>query len=80
MKRKQSQVFLETNVAQKIVPVEIKPGISLSTITGTLNVKDNVRNIQVYVKDLKLQKSKMLCSRNFLKIKLIEMLNMNGEP
>ncbi|KAJ8969195.1 hypothetical protein NQ317_000973 [Molorchus minor] len=46
LKRKQAQVFIETNVAQKIVPVEVKPGISLSTITGTLNVKDNVHNIQ----------------------------------
>lgn len=47
LKRKQSQVYIDTKIAQKIVPVEVKPGISLSTITGTLNVKDNVRNIQV---------------------------------
>lgn len=47
LKRKQSQVFIETDVAQKIVPVEIKPGLSLSSITGNLNVKDNVHNIEV---------------------------------
>jgi integrator complex subunit 9 len=47
LKRKHGQVFIETGVAQKIVPVEVKPGVSLSTITGTLNVKDNVHSIQV---------------------------------
>lgn len=47
LKRKHSQIFIETGVAQKIVPVEVKPGISLSSITGTLNVKDNVHSIQV---------------------------------
>jgi integrator complex subunit 9 len=46
LKRKHGQVFIETGVAQKIVPVEVKPGVSLSTITGTLNVKDNVHSIQ----------------------------------
>lgn len=38
---------MDTNVAQKIVPVEVKPGISLSTVTGALNVKDNVHSVQV---------------------------------
>lgn len=47
LKRKQSQVFIDTEVAQNIVPVEVKPGISLSSITGTLNVKDNIHNIEV---------------------------------
>ena len=47
LKRKQGQIFIETDVAKKIVPVEVKPGISLSTITGTLNVKDNIHNMQV---------------------------------
>ncbi|CAH1979177.1 unnamed protein product [Acanthoscelides obtectus] len=46
LKRKQGQVLIETNVAQKIVPVEVKPGISLSTVTGSLNVKDNIHKIQ----------------------------------
>lgn len=47
LKRKQGQVFLENNVAQKIIPVEVKPGVCLSTLTGTLNVKDNVHNMEV---------------------------------
>lgn len=47
LKRKQSQVFIENDVAQKIVPVEVKPGVSLSAVTGLLNVKDNVHNVEV---------------------------------
>ncbi|XP_030745893.1 integrator complex subunit 9 [Sitophilus oryzae] len=54
LKRKQGQIFIETEVAKKIVPVEIKPGISLSTITGSLKVKDNVHNIQDISSDYKL--------------------------
>lgn len=46
LKRKQGQVFIDKNVASKIQPIEIKPGVSLSTITGSLNVKDNIHNIQ----------------------------------
>lgn len=46
LKRKQGQVYIDTKVARQILPVEVKPGISLSTVTGSLNVKDNVRNIQ----------------------------------
>lgn len=49
LRRKQSQVFIENEVAQKIVPVEVKPGLSLSTVTGMLNVKDNVHNVEVSV-------------------------------
>ncbi|XP_066262973.1 integrator complex subunit 9 [Euwallacea similis] len=46
LKRKQGQILLESDVAQKIAPVEVKPGISLSTITGALEVKDNVHKVQ----------------------------------
>lgn len=54
VKRKQGQLFMETDVASKIVPVEIKPGLSLSTVTGTLNVKDNVHKVQDILEDQKL--------------------------
>ncbi|XP_060530120.1 integrator complex subunit 9 [Cylas formicarius] len=54
VKRKQGQIFIENTVAQKIVPVEVKPGVSLSTITGTLNVKDNIHNMQDISQDCKL--------------------------
>lgn len=47
LKRKQAQLYMETNIAQNIVPVEVKPGVSLSTMTGALNVKDNIHNIEV---------------------------------
>lgn len=47
LKRKQSQIFVENEVAQKLVPVEVKPGLSLSAVTGLLTVKDNVHNVEV---------------------------------
>ncbi|KAK9883626.1 hypothetical protein WA026_001797 [Henosepilachna vigintioctopunctata] len=46
LKRKQAQVYLDNSVAQKIMPIEIKNGLFLSTITGSLSVKDNMHNIQ----------------------------------
>jgi len=46
LKRKQGQILIENDVAQKIVPVEVKPGCSLSSITGTLTVKDNVHSMK----------------------------------
>ncbi|KAL3274517.1 hypothetical protein HHI36_015900 [Cryptolaemus montrouzieri] len=45
LKRKQAQVYLDNSVAQKIMPVEVKGGLFLSTITGSLTVKDNMHNI-----------------------------------
>lgn len=47
LKRKQGQVILDNQVAQNIIPVEVKPGVSLSTVTGALTVKDNVHNMDV---------------------------------
>lgn len=46
LKRKHNQLFVNGKIADSLVPVEIKPGISLSSITGTLNVKDNVLNME----------------------------------
>lgn len=51
---------METNVAQNIVPVEVKPGVSLSTMTGTLNVKDNIHNIEVCTRDIYFFKVKLV--------------------
>lgn len=47
LKRKHNQVYVNDTIAGSLVPVEIKPGISLSSITGTLQVKDNVLNMEV---------------------------------
>ncbi|KAF5285910.1 hypothetical protein FQA39_LY04371 [Lamprigera yunnana] len=47
LKRKQGQILMETDVAQKVNPIEIKSGISLSSLTGELLVKDNVHNMTV---------------------------------
>lgn len=46
LKRKLAEVFLDNSIAQKIEPVEVKNGLFLSTLTGNLNVKDNVVNVQ----------------------------------
>lgn len=47
LKRKHNQLFVNGKIADGLVPVEIKPGVSLSSITGTLQVKDNVLNMEV---------------------------------
>ncbi|XP_031353559.1 integrator complex subunit 9-like isoform X2 [Photinus pyralis] len=45
LKRKQGQIIMETEVAQKINPIEVKTGISLSALSGALTIKDNVHNM-----------------------------------
>lgn len=47
LKRKHNQVFVNDTIAESVIPVEIKPGVSLSSITGTLQVKDKVLNMEV---------------------------------
>ncbi|KAK0079575.1 hypothetical protein PV325_001050 [Microctonus aethiopoides] len=42
LKRKKSRVFIEPNLANNIIPSEIRPGLSLASVTGELEVKDNV--------------------------------------
>lgn len=59
LKRKQSQVYIENDVAQKIVPVEVKPGLSLSAVTGLLNVKDNVHNVEVITRAFVLKRHEL---------------------
>lgn len=49
LKRKRNRVFLTPEVASTIVPKEVKPGVNLSTLTGYLQVKDNLHNITVTV-------------------------------
>ncbi|KAG4077555.1 hypothetical protein HA402_002982 [Bradysia odoriphaga] len=52
LKRKRNRVFLTPEVAATIVPREVKPGVNLSTLTGYLQVKDNLHNITI-VDDVK---------------------------
>lgn len=47
LKRTHNRVYLAPEVAQTVVPREIQPGLSLSTITGLLHVKDNLHDIKV---------------------------------
>lgn len=39
-------MYISSELAQKIVPREVANGVTLSTITGVLQVKDKVHNIQ----------------------------------
>ncbi|XP_055845527.1 integrator complex subunit 9 [Episyrphus balteatus] len=45
LKRKMDRVYLTSELASKIVPREITPGVTMSTLTGILEVKDKVHNI-----------------------------------
>lgn len=47
LKRKRNRVFLTPNIAQTVMPREIVPGTNMSTITGYLEVKDNLHDINV---------------------------------
>lgn len=47
MKRKKGRVFIEPGLAENIIPSEIRPGLSLASVSGELEVKDNVYTIKV---------------------------------
>lgn len=47
LKRKKGRVFIEPELAGNIIPNEIRPGLSLASVTGELEVKDNVYTIKV---------------------------------
>lgn len=47
LKRKKGRVFIEPELASSIVPSEVRPGLSLASVTGELEVKDNVYTIKV---------------------------------
>lgn len=48
LKRKKNSVYLAPEIAQQIIPREVQPGMSVSTLTGCLQVKDNLHDIKVY--------------------------------
>lgn len=47
LKRKKARVYIEPELASTIVPTEIRPGVSLASVIGELEVKDNVYTIKV---------------------------------
>lgn len=49
LKRKKGRVFIEPELAGNIVPSEVRPGLSLASVTGELEVKDNVYTIKVII-------------------------------
>lgn len=46
LKRKLDRVYLTSEMAQKIVPRDVGNGVTISTITGILQVKDKVHKIK----------------------------------
>lgn len=46
LKRKKGRVFIEPELAGNIVPSEVRPGLSLASVTGELEVRDNVYTIK----------------------------------
>lgn len=46
MKRKNSQVFVDSDVALNILPQEVLSGVKLAPFSGLLEVKDNVHYIR----------------------------------
>lgn len=47
LKRMKDRVYLTPEIAKQLVPCEVQPGTNFSTITGCLQVKDNLHNIKV---------------------------------
>lgn len=47
LKRKRNRVYLTPEIAKLIRPREIQPGTNVSTLTGCLQVKDNIHDIRV---------------------------------
>lgn len=49
-------MFIEPELAGNIIPNEIRPGLSLASVTGELEVKDNVYTIKVCIFKIELNK------------------------
>lgn len=49
-------MFIEPELAGNIIPNEIRPGLSLASVTGELEVKDNVYTIKVCIFKVELNK------------------------
>lgn len=47
LKRAFDRVFLTPDIAKQIIPREVAPGTTLSSLTGCLQVKDNLCDIKV---------------------------------
>lgn len=49
LKRKQAQVDLSPELAENLVPSEVRSGVSLATLTGGIHVRDNKHTLKVNV-------------------------------
>ncbi|XP_055601652.1 integrator complex subunit 9 [Uranotaenia lowii] len=45
LKRKRSRIYLDPQIARSLVPHEVQPGVSITTLTGVLQVKDNIHDL-----------------------------------
>ena len=45
LKRKRGRVYLNPKMAKTICPQEVQPGVTVSTVTGVLQVKDNIHDL-----------------------------------
>lgn len=62
LKRKQARVTLCPELASTLNPSEIRPGMTLASLTGQLNIKDNKHNIKVLEDDSGVSSKKRLGS------------------
>jgi integrator complex subunit 9 len=63
IKRKRNIVYVTKELAQTILPQEVVPGTTISTITGILHVKDNVHDIQNFTDQTEPEQSKACVQR-----------------
>lgn len=49
LKRKLNRVYITPEMAKQIVPREVQSGTTMSTLTGCLQVKDNLHDIIVSI-------------------------------
>ncbi|KAG8234922.1 hypothetical protein J437_LFUL015330 [Ladona fulva] len=50
LRRRQGRVGLEVELAGRLMPTEVRPGVALSTLTGALHIRDN-RHVLKVVED-----------------------------
>jgi len=67
IKRSLENINLDEEIAQRLVPTEVRPGIAIATVTGSLQVRDNKYTLRPLSK-VKLEKDER--SRNKIEIPL----------
>jgi integrator complex subunit 9 len=63
IKRKRNIVYVSKELAQTVLPQEVVPGTTISTVTGILHVKDNVHDIQSFTDKVEPDQTKACIQR-----------------